>query len=258
MTQREHTGYPARHCRSRRPVGNGAISETLREQITAFTLIELLVVVAIIAVLVAVLLPAMAGARERAQTAVCASQLRQLGVAVQVYAKECDGIVPYCDGQSVESWNGGASPFLASFMRIGDLNSPRIFYCPTSTRAANIDVNWTPNYSTTWHCCIGYAYLANRSGYSGWWPNNEKPIVHIDQDYDGWTPAQRLLFVDLNFYGDDGVTYAETAHTHGGTPRGGNHLYGDGHVQWHDRSTFGWHPVYVYTQWVPVYHQLWD
>lgn len=224
----------------------------------AFTLIELLVVVAIIAVLVAILLPAMAQAREQARTALCASQLHQLGVGVQIYAKECDGVVPYCDGQNVESWNGGASPYLASFQKIADLTKHDIFYCPTNTRTQTMEAHWTPNYSSTWHCSIGYAYVANRSGYSGWWPNNEKPIVQIDQDYDGWTPGQRLLFVDLNFIGPDGVNYIDTAHANGGLPRGGNHLYGDGHVQWWTSEEFGWHPVYSYTQWITIYHQLWD
>ncbi len=60
----------------------------------AFTLVELLVVIGIIAILISVLLPTLGRARESAKTAQCLSNLRQMGVAMQMYLSEKRYVVP--------------------------------------------------------------------------------------------------------------------------------------------------------------------
>lgn len=75
-----------------------------------FTLIELLVVVAIIALLMAILLPSLAKARKQAKATACMSNLRQMGLAVHMYAQEYNGTIPIFDSTKAIPSSGEAWP----------------------------------------------------------------------------------------------------------------------------------------------------
>jgi prepilin-type processing-associated H-X9-DG protein/prepilin-type N-terminal cleavage/methylation domain-containing protein len=102
----------------------------------AFTLVELLVVVGIIALLVGILLPALARARAYAQSIQCGSQLRQLGIALTMYAAN--------NGQMLPSWSGwhvypnGVSPedtpglgWTEQLMSCYAAPDSRVYNCPS-------------------------------------------------------------------------------------------------------------------------------
>jgi prepilin-type N-terminal cleavage/methylation domain-containing protein len=105
----------------------------------AFTLIELLVVIAIIAVLAALLLPAVAAAREKGRGAQCASNLRQWGLAFNMYAGDNDDFLPR-RGQGVQPLNQinrptdwfNALPVYFNLPMFGQLvsNNSRPVQCP--------------------------------------------------------------------------------------------------------------------------------
>ncbi len=214
-----------------------------------FTLIELLVVIAIISLLAAILFPVFAQARERARSASCLSNLKQIGIGMMMYVQDYDekyfartnypgntyaGQTP----ASTYSWQPPVNTadddkwFLRPYMK-----SREVFYCPSYSKADNPSIPQPP---------IGYAYNLI-AGY----PNSyatvpllslaivQEPalmVAFVDSTWtrDAYPPSSSLFHVnycrqltgasynvcdtDKRFYGrhQDGI----------------NVLYMDGHAKW--------------------------
>lgn len=100
-----------------------------------FTLIELLVVIAIIAILAAILFPVFAKAREQARKASCTSNMKQLALALLMYAQDYDETLPCITEDPVNGWYYGedwaAKIINGKYVGHGNRYDSAMFHCPS-------------------------------------------------------------------------------------------------------------------------------
>ncbi len=231
---------------------------------SGFTLIELLVVIAILAILSALLLPALQRAKEQSRRAVCASNLRQWGIAFWSYASDNGnqlpepfsylggGVYPHAcwvssagaPGQLPGELSAEAiSPYVPG-VNFADQTVGGIWFCPSHNRGnlqGEIQLEWPSGFFAA-----HYGYFAR---VSKWASHASNPGDLMDNDPD----ANRLLMSDKLFkwwmggwsynHGRSGPSCHgpwEEALVDYGPPQitGVNQLFGDGHVTWKDGSKF--------------------
>jgi prepilin-type N-terminal cleavage/methylation domain-containing protein/prepilin-type processing-associated H-X9-DG protein len=186
-----------------------------KTQRAGFTLIELLVVIAIIAILAAMLLPALAKAKNSASRTSCMNKLRQWGIALTMYSQDSNDFIPReseTSGSSLLNWaqvvapDGGdvwynALPRFLKMKGAADYlaNKPdfyskdSLFHCPTAPIAQNATLD-------------GFVYFS--SAMNSKLISGAATTININKVL---RPCNTVIFLENRLTGDQAVDSAQSA-----------------------------------------------
>lgn len=217
---------------------------TTARWLRAFTLIELLVVIAIIAILAAILFPVFAQARESARQTVCSSNVRQIGLGVQMYVQDYDENYPifyayntFVPNTNIRAWSGDPDHRGVELLVMPYEKNKDIFKCPDDQGGPTLS---DPFYGcpgrTSYQSCYGSSYrfdigsftvVANESSQNNFFYTDSQATT----DASFALPSETRMMRDemVPWFGVDPKygylpTYFKQWHS-----RGGGIVYADGH-----------------------------
>jgi prepilin-type N-terminal cleavage/methylation domain-containing protein/prepilin-type processing-associated H-X9-DG protein len=223
-----------------------------------FTLVELLVVIGIIAVLIALLFPALRAARIQAQRAQCASNMRQISMAIIGYTGQHNGVYPLKDNPLTSylyfwSKSNTATQCVLDLMLTSWGMPMEILTCPSQQALFNPPAPW-PTDPTGQRYGVNYCYLGGMGepkhvGVGSWYEDPPSAPERKSRR------ANSVILADVNIFfnsPDNGLLDGGTSPNHywlfsnhgrenmlevrlanaRSVIRGSNRCYADGHVEW--------------------------
>ena len=227
-----------------------------------FTLLDLLVVVGVLSVLIALQMPAWAGGKSQSKIGICASHVRQLALASQIYANDNRDKLPVLSGSASWAWD---LPVSVADVLLNSGATTNTFYCPGTAPRFTEKENWATT-SSLWNYggssgfrTVGYALafsgatsvLATTKQNTTMLPER----ITLTSGTVIFSPSERVLVADATLsdaatvpgylipgnnyvnvaggFTQNGLLYPHVSpHLKGVVPVGGNLGFKDGHAAW--------------------------